>query len=139
MRLICLADTAEFAGGALVYAGRKLKSGNWSCSILESKSKLMDATIPRNELSAILLCTELAFLVKRALGDLVDQIIYCTDSTIALSETKSISLHLGCVVWSSLCSYFGSWCSIHVLHLNWNLSLGSLRPLLRVFTLRVIG
>ena len=80
IRLICLADAAEFAGGAVVYAGRKLKSGNWSCSILASKSKLMDATIPRNELSAILLCTELAFLVKRALGDLVGQIIYRTDS-----------------------------------------------------------
>ena len=63
----------------MVYAGRKLKSGGWSCSILASKSKLMDVTIPRNELSAILLCTELAFLVKRALGNLVDQIIYCTD------------------------------------------------------------
>ena len=54
IRLICLSDAAEFAGGAVVYAGRKLKSGDWSCSILASKSKLMDATIPRNELSAIL-------------------------------------------------------------------------------------
>ena len=52
---------------------------------LASKSNLMDATIPRNKLSAILLCMELAFLVKRDLGDLVDKIIYCTDSTIALS------------------------------------------------------
>ena len=48
----------------MVYAGRKLKSGNWSCSILASKSKLIDATIPRNELSAILLYTELAFFGK---------------------------------------------------------------------------
>ena len=63
-RLICLSDAAEFAGGAVIYAGRKLKSRDWSCSILASKSKLMDATIPRNKLSAILLCTELAFLVK---------------------------------------------------------------------------
>ena len=64
IRLVCLSDVAEFGGGAVVYAGRKLKSGDWSCSILASKSKLMDATIPRNKLSAILLCTELAFLVK---------------------------------------------------------------------------
>ena len=47
-------------------------------TVLASKSKLMDATVPRNELSAILLCNELAFLVKRALRDLVDEIIYCT-------------------------------------------------------------
>ena len=48
IRLICLADAGEFAGGAVVYAGRKLKSGGWSCSTLVSKSKLMDTTIPRN-------------------------------------------------------------------------------------------
>ena len=54
----------------------------------------MDATIPRNELSAILLCTELAFLVKRMLGDLVDKIIYCTDSTIALSWCKNMTIKL---------------------------------------------
>ena len=72
IRLMCLSDAAEFAGGAVVYAGLKLKSGNWSCSILASKSKLMDATIPRNELSAILLCTKLGFLVKRTLGNLVE-------------------------------------------------------------------
>ena len=64
IRLICLSDAAEFARGAVVYAGRKLKSGDWTCSILASKSKLMDAIIPRNELFAIILCTELAFFGK---------------------------------------------------------------------------
>ena len=59
IRLICLSDAAEFAGGAVIYAGRKLKLGVWSSSILASKLKLMNATIPRNELSAILLCVEL--------------------------------------------------------------------------------
>ena len=47
--LICLSDAAKFARGAVIYAGRKLKSGYWSSSILASKLKLMDATIPRNE------------------------------------------------------------------------------------------
>ena len=79
IRSICLSDAAEFAGGAVIYAGRKLKTGEWSCTILASKFKLMDTTIQRNELSTILLCTELDLLVKRALGDLVDEIIYCTD------------------------------------------------------------
>ena len=68
-----------------MYAGRKLKTGEWSCTVLASKSKLMDATIPRNKLSAILLCTELAFLVKKAYRYLVDEIMYCTDSLIVLS------------------------------------------------------
>ena len=34
IRLICLSDAAEFAGGVVIFAGRKLKSGDWSCSIL---------------------------------------------------------------------------------------------------------
>ena len=93
IRLICVSDAAEFAEGAVVSARRKLKRGKWSCSILASQSKLMDATIPRNELAAIL-CTKLAFLVKRALGDLVDEIIYCTDSTIALSWCKNMTIKL---------------------------------------------
>ena len=85
IRLIVLADAAEGAGGAAVYAGRKLKDGGWSCSLVAAKSKLMRYTIPRNELSAILLATEVAFLVKKAYGDKVDEILYITDSTIALS------------------------------------------------------
>ena len=34
IRLIGLLDKAEFAGGAVIYAGRKLKSGGWSFSVL---------------------------------------------------------------------------------------------------------
>ena len=94
IRLICLSDAVEFAGGAVIYAVRRLKSGEWSCLVLASKSKLIDSTIPRNELSAILLCTELAFLVKRALGDLVEKIIYCTDSSIALSWCRNMTIKL---------------------------------------------
>ena len=85
IRLIVLSDAAESAGGAAVYAGRKMLSGEWSCKLVAAKSRMMKYTIPRNELSAILLATELAFLVKKALGDRVDEIIYITDSTIALS------------------------------------------------------
>ena len=54
VRLICLADSAEAAGGTAIYAGRKLAGqDNWSCALLAAKSKLMKGTIPRNELSAI--------------------------------------------------------------------------------------
>ena len=94
IRLICFSDAAEFADGAVIYAGRKLKTGEWSCTVLAFKSKLMDAMITRNKISAILLCTELDFLVKRALGDLVDKIIYCTDSTIALSWCRNMNIKL---------------------------------------------
>ena len=94
--MICLADAAEHAGGAAIYVGRRISSENWSCSLIAAKSRLMNATIPRNELSAILLCTELAYMVKGALKDLVNEIIYVTDSTIALSwcSNKNIKLRL---------------------------------------------
>ena len=84
IRLICLSDAAESAGGAAVYEGRRFKDGSWSCALMSAKSKLMKGTIPRNQLSAILLMTEVALIVKKALGDSVEEVIYITDSTIAL-------------------------------------------------------
>ena len=94
IRLIVMADAAEHAGGAAVYAGRRVKNGEWTCKLVAAKSKLMKYTIPRNELSAILLATELAFLVKKALGDKIQDIIYVTDSTIALSWCHNTSKKL---------------------------------------------
>ena len=100
IRLICLADAAEFAGGAVVYAGVETSPGTWSCSLLAAKSKLMKETIPRNELSAILLCAELAFMVKSSLGSKVGEVIYLTDSTIALSWCSSETIKLRLFVYN---------------------------------------
>ena len=69
----------------------------------------MDATIPRNELSAISLCTELAFLVKRALGDLVDEIIYCTDSPIVLSWCRNMRIKLRLFVYNRVMTILQMW------------------------------
>ena len=96
IRLICLADAAKFAGGAAIYAGREISPGVWVCSLLAAKSNMMKETIPRNELSAILLCAELAFMVKSALMSEIGEVIYITDSTIALSwcSNQTIKLRL---------------------------------------------
>ena len=94
IRLLCLSDAGVSAGGAAVYAGRKTKDGSWSCSLLVSKSRLMKATVPRNELDAIMLMAELGYVSKRALGSLVDQVFYFTDSTIALSWIHNTSIKL---------------------------------------------
>jgi hypothetical protein len=83
-RLICLSDAGKEAGGAAIYFGRLNKDGSWSTSLLCARSKLMKGTVPRNELSAIMLMSELAYIAKRALGEKVKDIIYLTDSTIAL-------------------------------------------------------
>ena len=39
VRLICVTDAAINAGGAAVYAGRKLTDSTWSCTLVASKSK----------------------------------------------------------------------------------------------------
>ena len=85
IRLICETDAAINAGGAPVYAGRKLKDSTWSCALVASKSKLMKATVPRNELSVIMLGTDLIYLVAKSIGSGVEDVIFATDSTIALS------------------------------------------------------
>ena len=63
---------------------------------MSSKSKLMKATVPQNELSAIILGTELIYLVAKSMGTKVEDVIFATDSTIALSwccnPTKKLRL-----------------------------------------------
>ena len=63
---------------------------------MASKSKLMKATVPRNELSATMLGTELVNLVAKSIGSRVEDVIFATDSTIALSwccnPTKKLRL-----------------------------------------------
>ena len=94
IRLLCICDAAEHAGGAAIYAGRKLRDGTWSCAMVSAKSKLMKGTIPRNKLSAIMLMTEVAFIVKKAFGESIGEIIYITDSTIALCWVHNIAKRL---------------------------------------------
>ena len=100
IRLIFLADAAEFAGGAAVYAGKEISPGVWTCFILAAKSKIMKETITRNELSAILLCVELAFMVKSALTSEIGEVIYVTDSTIALSWSSNQKIKLRLFVYN---------------------------------------
>ena len=54
----------------------------------------MDATVPRNELNAIMLMAELAFITKRALGNSVKEIIYLTDSSIAMAWCHNPTIKL---------------------------------------------
>ena len=58
----------------------------------------MKGTVPRNELSAIMLMTEVAFITKKTLGDRVEDIIFVTDSTIALcwihNENKKLRIYV---------------------------------------------
>ena len=94
MRLVCVSDAAVGAGGTAIYAGFLLHDGSYSCMLLTSKSKLFDMSIPRNELSAIVEMSKLAFVTKKALGDLVQDVLYFTDSTIAMCWCQNTSKRL---------------------------------------------
>ena len=82
------------AGGAAIYVGYQLLDGTYSCKLLVAKSRILDKTVPRNELSAIMLMTELAHSVKKSLGDAVGEVIYATDSTIAMCWTFNLQKRL---------------------------------------------
>ncbi len=98
--MICLSDASKRAGGAAIYMSKKCIDGSWSTALLCSKSKLMKGTVPRNELSAILLMTELAYIVKRSLGSKVGEVIYLTDSTIALSWIHNTNIKVRAYIFS---------------------------------------
>ena len=89
IRLIGFSNAAEHAGGAVIYTGTREEDGSYSCSMLVARSKLLLATIPRNELSTLLLLTELMFVAKRAIGPRVQELLYLTDSSVALAWCQS--------------------------------------------------
>jgi hypothetical protein len=87
-------DAAEHCVGAVVYIGTELRDGSYSCRLLTSKSRISEATIPRNELTALLLLTELMYIVKAAMLTPPDEILYLTDSVIALSWCQNEEIKL---------------------------------------------
>ena len=94
IRLICFSDAGKDAGGAAIYAGKKMPDKSWSSALLCARSKMLKGTIPRNELSAILLMAELAYVAKKSLGEQVTEVIYLTDSTIALAWIHNTNIKL---------------------------------------------
>ena len=98
--MICLSDASKRAGGAAIYMSKKCIDGSWSTALLCYKSKLMKGTVLRNELCAIVLMTELAYIVKRSLGSKVGEVIYLTDSTIALSWIHNTNIKVRASIFS---------------------------------------
>ena len=94
LRLICLSDAAEEAGGCCIYTSYECRDGSYSCSLITSRSKLLDQKVPRNELEAVRIMAETAITVKEALKDMVTDVIYVTDSTIALCWCNNLQKKL---------------------------------------------
>ena len=103
IRLLCISDAAGTAGGAAIYAGVKLSNGQYSCKLLTSKSRLMSESVPRNELEGIRIAANLAYDVKCALGDIVSEVQFFTDSSIAMSWCHNDKKKLRMFVYNRVC------------------------------------
>ena len=94
IRLLCVSDAAESAGGCAIYAGLRKQDGTYSCQLLTARSKILHNSIPRNELEAVKLMAETAVNVKDTLQDKVEEILFFTDSTIAMCWCHNLNKKL---------------------------------------------
>ena len=83
-RLIACSDSSDQCGGACVYLGFKKTNGNWSCQLLTAKSKLMNMSVPRNELHSLLIATELVYATVVSLSLPLEEVLIVTDSLVSL-------------------------------------------------------
>ena len=83
-RLITLTDASRDCGGAVVYLSTLKTDGSWSCTLLAAKSRLMKYTVPRNELSALLLGLELTYGICTSMSSKPEDVLILTDSQVAL-------------------------------------------------------
>ena len=81
----------------------------------------MKDSVPRNELSAIMLMTELAYVTKRAIEDRVKEVIYVSDSMIALGWCSSLEKKLRLFVQNRVATILRT--------VQWTLSLEDGEPL----------
>ena len=98
MRVIVAADSANPAMVIGSWGGFKKTDGTWSCQLMLGRALLTaeDSTIPKNELAALTGGSNMAWLVRNALKEWVDNFILIGDSVIALcwvtSDKKQLSL-----------------------------------------------
>ena len=94
IRLICISDAAVAAGGCAIYGTYLTSDGTYSCKLLAAKSRRMNGSIPRNELEGVRVMAEMALDVRHALGELVEEVLFFTDSTIAMSWCHNLNKKL---------------------------------------------
>ena len=83
--LIVSTDASSSLAAACVHARMELLGGGYICRLVTAKAKLVGkSTIPRAEMIACSMGGALGHLVKRNFGDHVKQVIYVTDSLVAL-------------------------------------------------------
>ena len=88
------ADASKEVACSAIYARILRKTGEYSCQLIFSRSKLLpkDMTQPRAELTAALLGTHTAEVVRRSLGPKLKSSIKLTDSQIVLHWLNNLKL-----------------------------------------------
>ena len=89
IQLIASCDAAALMAGVVVHAKTQMEDGSFNVRFVTARSKSCDQTIPRNELSGIVLAAETLHCVLKALGSRVKDYIILTDSAIALAWVKN--------------------------------------------------
>ena len=94
IRLIAAADAATEAAGCMVYACYQKRDGLFSSELLTSRSKLVNFTIPRNELEGVRMMAQTMAILRRTLTDIKIEEHYFTDSTVAMCWCANTSKKL---------------------------------------------
>ena len=96
IRIIVVADAAANSCGSAAYVGVEKDDGEYSCSLILAKSKMVHSTIPRNKLEAVVVAAESSLMVQRALLGRLESIRFYTDSRIVvcwiLNQSKRLRM-----------------------------------------------
>ena len=90
IQLIVATDASQLLAAAAVYTRVKIADDKFGCMLAAAKTKLISKmTIPKAELRACTMGACLAEIVKKNCKGLVSDVMYVTDSTVALSWMKT--------------------------------------------------
>ena len=85
IQLIATSDASQEVAVAAVYARTQLENGEVVVNLIAAKSKLVHKlTIPRGELTAAVMSATLTQIIAANFPDLIEDTIYCIDSSIVL-------------------------------------------------------
>ena len=89
LNLISGGDTSGKIKNVGVWGRFLLDNGQYSCQLIIGRSLLANSTIPKDELDALMMTTNLNWVASQALDDWYESSIVVNDSTISLCWTKS--------------------------------------------------